>query len=225
MKLDERITIGGTDYRLISRDIVLELSGSGRATFRVESKTQPRGQVSYQCGYARHRFHPFFIGYIDRAQAESNKSWTLHCRELIHGLTKPGQVNLRDCLITDVTADLTTATLVKFANISPGTNAPRFASHGDGFNALRSIARVFRVPDFVCWQQNDGLVWLGDWKTSAYANPDRQIDPRFFTRQTPESAILPAMPVLRPGMLINGRRIQSHRLTQDHESYLKWTQS
>lgn len=225
MKLDERISVGGTEYRLIHRDIVLELSGSGRATFRVESKTQPRGQVKYQCGYARHQFHPFFTGYIERAQQESNKSWTLHCRELAHGLIQPGQVNLRDCLITDVTADLTKATRVQFADIAPGTNVPRFASHGDGFNALRSIARVFRVPDFVFYQQTDGLIWLGQWKTSQYATPDKQIDQRFFDRQTPESAILPAMPVLRPGMLVNGRRIQSHRLTQQHQSYLKWTQS
>lgn len=225
MKLDERLTIGGAEYRIIQRDVLLELSNPGRATFRVEAKTQPRGEVLYQCGYARHQFHPFFRGYIERVQEESNKSFTLYCRELVGGLLQPAQVNLRDCVVTDVLADLTTATRVKFAAVTAGSNVPRFASHGDGFNALRSIARVFRIPDFVFYQQTDGMVWLGEWKTSAYATPDRVIDRRFFTRQTPAAAVLPALPVLRPAMLINGRQVLSHRLTQQHESYIKWTRS
>lgn len=225
MKLDERITIGGTEYRLIQRDIMLAQSDAGRATFRVESKTQPRGRVKYECGYARYPFHPFFLGYIERAQQESNKSWTLHCRELVDGLIQTANISLRQCLITDVLRDVTAATKVQFASVDAGTQVPRYASQGDGFNAIRNIARVFSVPDFVFWQQTDGLVWLGEWAKAAYATPDRVIDERFFTRRTPDSAVLPAMPKLRPGMLINGKRLLSHRLTQQHESYLKWTQS
>lgn len=225
MKFDERLTVGGTQYRLIQRDIMLLLSDAGRATFRVESKTQPRGQVKYECGYARHQFHPFFLGYIERAQQESNKSWTLHCRELVHGLIQIANISLRQCLITDVLRDVTTATRVQFAPVGAGKQVPRYASQGEGFNAVRNIARVFAVPDFVFYQQTDGMVWLGEWKTSAYATPDRVIDERFFTRRTPDAAVLPAMPKLRPGMLINGKRLLSHRLTQQHESYLKWMKS
>ena len=225
MKLDERISIGGASYRLIHRDLMLVLSDAGRATFRVESKTKPTGVVLYQCGYARHTFHDYFRGYIDRVQQESNKSWTLHCREFAHGLIQTANISLRQCLITDVLRDVTNATRVQFAAVDPGKQVPRYASQGEGFNALRNIARVFAVSDFVFYQQTDGLIWLGEWQTSAYATPDRVIDERFFTRRTPDSAVLPAMPKLRPGMLINGKRLHSHRLTQQHESFLTWTKS
>ncbi len=225
MKLLEKLTIGGTNYRIIERDVYLELSNAGRATFRVEAKSKPSGLVHYQCGYGGHNTHDFFLGYIERAQPESNKSYTIYCRELCGGLSQTSHISLRNCLITDVIRDISTATHVQFADISPDKQVPRYASHGDGFNALRNIGRVFGLNDFVFYQQIDGLLWMGEWQQSAYAKPDRVIDQRFFTRQTPDSSILPAIPVLRPGMLINGRRLLSHRLTQDHQSLLKWTSS
>ena len=121
--------------------------------------------------------------------------------------------------------DISRATHVQFADILPGKQVPRYASHGDGFNALRNIGRVFGINDFIFYQKVDGSVWLGEWQQSGDAKPDRTIEQRFFTRQTPDAAVLPAIPAIRPGMQINGRRVLSHRLTQDHQSYLKWISS
>lgn len=222
MKLEERLTVGGTEYRIIRRDVALELSATGRASFRVEAKSKPKGLVLLQCGYARHTFHDFFMGYVHEATQESDKTWTLVCRELVDGLTQVAHVALRTCLITDVLADIERATRVKFSAVDAGKEVPRFASHADGYHAVRNLSRVFNIPDFVFWQQIDGKIWLGNWGKSAYFNPDRKIDRAFFTRYTPDSAVLPALPNLRPGMRVNGRRVQAIRLTQEHETLIRW---
>lgn len=225
MKFIETLSIGVQTYRIIHRDIIHEVSSVGRAVFQISTKDRPSGVVRYRCGYAHHQQHVYFLGFIQSAQQNSSISWTVHCRELIAGLNQTAHVSLRQCLIPDVLSDVSKATGVQFAdNIAAGLQKPRFASHSNGLHAIQMLARVFEILDFVFWQQNDGKVWLGAWRASAYADKILTIDDRFFDDVTPTRAILPALPMLRVGMQINERRIQSLRLTQEHKSMIRWTQ-
>lgn len=222
MKLVEHLTIGGKEQRLVKREIKLELSAAGKAIFRVQAESKPSGLVLYQCGYAKHQLHDFFIGYIEQATPEG-KTWQLSCRELMHGLTQIAHVSLRQCVAADVLADVQRATKVEFVDISTN-KVPRFASHSDGFAAVRNLQRVFQIPDFVFFQQKDGKVWCGEWKQAEELyTKAREIDPKFFTRHTPSSAVLPALPALRPGMLVNGRHLLAVRLSAKHETHLTWS--
>lgn len=222
MKLIEHLTVGGQALRLVKREIKLELSAAGKASFRVQAEKKPTGLVMYQCGYARHQLHDFFMGYVDQATQEG-KVWQLSCRELMHGLTQRAPVSLRQCVAADVLADVNRATKVEFADLRTA-KVTRFQSHADGFAAVRNLERVFQIPDFVFFQQQDGKVWCGEWKQAeALYTKAREIDPKFFTRHTPSSAVLPALPALRPGMVVNGRRLLAIRLSQKHETHLTWS--
>lgn len=219
MKLVEQLWIGSILYRVIERDIALRINAAGSARFTVATDSKPSGMVLFRCGYASNNTHDYFRGFI-RTAHQVGKTWVLECSELIDGLQQSCPISLQNCLITDVLRDVSATTLVQFADCSAGKRMPRFASHADGWHALRMIGASFKVPDCVFWQQTDGRVWIGSWSDSTYTT-DHAIDPRYFTRQTADSGVMPALPAIRPGMMINGRRVGSIRLIQ-HEMQIKW---
>lgn len=221
MKLVDHLFVGGKEYRVISRAVSLVLSGAGRATFKVAAGSRPRGLVLFRVGFDKHQSHDFFMGFVSAAH-QDGAAWVLECRELIDGLTQSAPISLQQCKITDVVRDVQAATLVEFAATDSGSQRPRFASHADGFHALRMIPQVFGVQDFEFWQQPDGKVWLGEWATAdAKYTTDRRIHTKFFMKSAGDSAVLPALPVLRPGMLVNGRRIAGVKLVK-HETHIRW---
>lgn len=223
MRLKETLLIGGKQFRVVSRSISLVLSGTGRATFKIATETtdRPSGLVLFRSGYANHVIHDFFMGFIVSAH-RSGLTWTLECVELVHGLTQKAAISLRQCQISDVANDISAATEVRFVVGTQGGQRPRFASHADGFHAVRAIPGVFGLKNFVFFQKTDGMVWLGSWDDAGAAyTENRQIDPKFFIKYSGSAAVIPALPVLRPGMLVNGKRIESLRLVK-HETQIKW---
>lgn len=221
MKLSHHLFVGGKEYRVIDRSVSLVLSGVGRAKFKVAAASRPKGLVVFSTGFQRHRMHDFFMGFICAAH-QDGAAWVLECRELIDGLTQPAAISLRQCRVADVVRDIQTATLVRFSSADFGSQRPRFASHASGIHALRMIPKVFGVADFEFWQQTDGKIWLGEWQTAEEKyTTNRSIDPKFFSQAAGDSAVLPALPVLRPGMQVNGRRIAGVKLVK-HETHIRW---
>lgn len=226
MKLDERLQINDVDFPLITADVVLEESVPGRATFSVQSASQPKGVVFYDCGYAKGGFYRFFIGYVEKATRASAKSWSLFCRELSFGLSITSPVSLRNCELPDVVRDVKAATKVDLVFPSASYSSktvPRFANTGDGLHAIRNTARVFGITDFVFYQLDDGTVWFGSYPDSKFAElPDVEIPEKFFSKPEANNRVtVPAMPVLRPGHRVNGHRLNRVRL-KDQEMTLSW---
>lgn len=230
MKLDRTLKIDGTEYPLVDADVSLALSEIGRASFIVQSREEPpHGIVTFDCGYADGRFYRYFLGKITHAVRRDAKSWTLQAREVCMALELPCPVSLRNCYIMDVQREITRVTTLNFRMLHSdyaSTEVPRFANSdtGDALHALNSIARVFRVPDFVWFQDLDGKIWLGNWAHSFFAERGNiEIPDKLFTRQQAANmATLPAIPSLRPGALVNGKRLQGVRL-MGHEVHLSWT--
>lgn len=221
MKLDTRIEIGGNVLKLTSYDVSLRLSEAGTARFVVQAKTQPKGIVLFDAGYAKGIFHRVFIGYVEHAMEKSEKHWTVKAREICHALQVTCYVSLRKCTVTDVLTDLKRQTGLDFVSSISGT-IPRFASKGDGYYVIRSVGESFGVQDYVWYQQRDGKVWLGSWADSEYAQMGNlAFDPKFYGDQHPESATLPALPNLRPGMVLNKKRLLGVRL-RSYTTVVRW---
>lgn len=226
MKLEARISIDGKAHKLVAHDVALRLGEVGTAAFTVQADSKPAGAVLFDAGYTAGVMHRFFIGYVVSAAEKSSKHWQIQCREICDALKIPVHLSLRHCLLPDVlrevagtiALDVTTASGKDYAT----RKVSRMASTGDGFYALRNLARVFSIVDFVWWQTATGGIWCGAWADSVYAqNGNIEINHKMFSKQQGNSATLAAMPAIRPGMLVNGRRVEFVRLT-DTKTVLRW---
>jgi hypothetical protein len=93
---------------------------------------------------------------------------------------------------------------------------PYFYSLGAGIQALDSLSQVFDIPDFIWQQQGNGEVYVGSWGDSYWgARSALQLPTELFDSfQGNHSAVIAALPGLRPGATINqGQRITSVTLT------------
>lgn len=102
--------------------------------------------------------------------------------------------------------------------------APFFSSLAAGYLAMDSLASVFNIPDFV-WQQGDGEVFVGSWADSFFGiRPPLELPVELFDGyQGNQSAMIAALPGLRPSATINqGERITSVTLA-GNQMAIKWT--
>ncbi len=90
--------------------------------------------------------------------------------------------------------------------------APFFYSLAAAYQAMDSLARVFNIPDFIWQQQGDGDVFVGSWTDTFFGvrSPLQLPVELFDDYQGNQSAMIAALPGLRPGATINhGERIIS----------------
>lgn len=90
---------------------------------------------------------------------------------------------------------------------------------------MASLARVFNIPDFIRQQQSDGEVFVGSWADSFFGvcSPLQLPVELFDDYQGNQSAMIAALPGLRPGATINhGERIASVALI-DNQMAIRWT--
>ena len=102
--------------------------------------------------------------------------------------------------------------------------APFFYNLATGIQAMDSLARVFSIPDPIWQQQGDGEVFVGSWADSFFgAREPLQLPIELFDGyQGNESAMVAAMPGIRPGATFNqAQRIVSVSLAANQMG-LKW---
>ena len=93
------------------------------------------------------------------------------------------------------------------------TKVPHFKNLGDGYQAIKTIGRVFQIDDYIWQQQDSGVVYVGSWSDSRWPDRAAEIPTRFFNRQlSSQSAELATIPQLRPGALLNQKRLNSVEL-------------
>jgi len=94
-----------------------------------------------------------------------------------------------------------------------------------GYQVMDSLVRVFNIPDFIWQQQGDGEVFVGSWADSFFGvrSPLQLPVELFDDYQRNQSAMIAALPGLRPGATINhGERITSVALI-DNQMAIRWT--
>ncbi len=90
---------------------------------------------------------------------------------------------------------------------------------------MDGLARVFDISDFICQQQGDGKVFVGSCTDGFFGiRPPLQLPVELFDDyQGNQSAMIAALPGLRPGATINhGERITSVALI-DNQMAIRWT--
>jgi len=231
MKLHKVLTINGTTYPLVKEDVRLDLKSPGRATFTIQAGAAVKGLVMLDVGYNDAPLQRHFIGYVERSTTASSTEQVLACRELAAILANPLPLNLRHVDLQAVLAEISTETGLRFRvpdRPYAKVKAPYFYGLATGYQAMDSLATVFNIPDFIWQQQGDGEVFVGSWADSFFGTREPlQLPAELFDGyQSNQSAMVAALPGLRPGASINqGDRITSVTLA-GNQMAIRWkTQS
>ncbi|MDP9783461.1 hypothetical protein [Pseudomonas fluorescens] len=231
MKLHKVLAINGAPIALVKEDVRLDATSPGRANLTVQSSTPLKGLVTLDIGYNQSTLQRHFIGYIERCTAANAVEQVLFCRELAAVLANPLPMNLRHVDLRAVLAEISQQTGLRFRvpdRPYASVKAPYFYSLAAGYQAMDSLVRVFGIPDFTWHQQGNGEVFVGSWTDSFFgARAPLQIPMELFDGyQGNQSAMVAALPGLRPGATINaGERVTSVALANDQMA-IRWkTQS
>lgn len=227
MKLHKVLAINGAPVPLVKEDVRLDAASPGRANFTVQSAEPLKGLVTLDIGYNDRTLQRHFIGYVERCTAANAKEQVLFCRELAAVLANPLPLNLRHVDLRAVLAAISEQTGLRFRvpdQPYTGVKAPYFYSLAAGYQAMDSLARVFSIPDFTWHQLSNGEVFAGSWADSFFgARAALQIPSELFDGyQGNQSAMVAALPGLRPGATINaGERVTSVALANDQMA-IRW---
>ena len=174
--------------------------------------------MTLDIGYNDSTQQRHFIGYVERSTTASSTLQVLFCRELAAILANPLPLNLRHVDLRAILVEISQHTGLRFRvpdKPYAGVKAPFFYS----------LAWVFNIPDFIWQQQGDGEVFVGSWADSFFGvRPPLQLPAELFDDyQGNQSAMIAALPGLRPGATINhGERITSVALV-DNQMAIRWT--
>lgn len=231
MKLRKSLNVEGKAVKLVSEDIRLDLHAPGRAMFQVQAAEKLAGTVSFALGYsAEDRDQAFFTGYIERSHTVDNAQQRLFCRELSAVLDADLPISLRHPTLRAVLrayAGLTGLSFTVPERPYADTTAACFQTLGNAYHGLDAIGDVFGIEEYVWFQQGDGSVFVGSWQDSRWATRPVDIADQWFKGVTTDGgAILPAMPALRPGVMLNGQylvrlQLAGHEMVAQCSRHLK----
>lgn len=209
-RLTKSLTIGGKAVaNIVSDSVQLDLFSTGRATFVVTCEDEPKGVVELQLGYKVHELTPYFLGAIE-SKHFANGQWFLTCRELIGALSFLTPLALRFASASEVLTALE-STGFKFVHSNKDymqSKVPCFYHHGDGISALRQLGKVFNIPDYIFQQRPDGLIYVGSWHDSPWANtPVDNLPEHIINTKNANTGEMMAIPKMRPGIKLNNRFI------------------
>jgi hypothetical protein len=227
MKLNKVLTIAGTVYPLVKDDVRLDIRSPGRATLTIQATVPVSGLVTLDVGYNDNALQRHFIGYVERCTPSNAVEQLLFCRELAAILAAPLPLNLRHADLRTVLGEINQKTGLTFRvpdQPYAKVKAPFFYSLGAGYLAMDSMAKVFGIADFIWQQQGDGEVFVGNWADSFFgARPALQLPVELFDDyQGNHSAVIAALPGLRPGATINnGERVTNVALS-GNQMAIRW---
>lgn len=218
MKIIKTVLLDGKDVALQSEHIILELNNSGRGFLTVETDEPCVGKsVVFEMG-EYDAYYKWFEGVVEQEQAAENGYKRLFIREKVAIFEKPLNCSHRHITLKALCEWLSNERGLPFkvpeAEYSDKP-IPLFTHNGSGYQLLHNIGRQFQIPNFMWQQSPDGSVYVGAWEHSRWAERPVEIGSGETLEQMSNSITIPITARLRPGSLVNGKRIQRVRLNGD----------
>ena len=224
MKLSTQLAVNDEPVQLVKWQTRLALGRVGRAQFEVNSTEPLSGLVRFSFGW-NNQVEPYFIGLIRNASATSTGSQLLDVFELSVLLESEAPLALRHCTISQVCQALADATELRFL-VAEGAytqiRQPYFYTTGPGIHGLRTINLAFNQPRFIWQCLPDGQIWCGNWEDSRWAARAIDVPQKVLKPIGSNSAIIPPVPKLRPGALVNGQYLQEVNL-KSNDMEITWS--
>lgn len=217
MKLNKKLLVNGSLAAIEKDEIRLGYMETGSAILQVRLDEEPAtgfsSTVSFSLGWNfESSLNRFFYGYIERAVYAGKGLYRLFCRENSGKMEEAAPISLRHPLLTEVMQVYARHTGITF-NIPrqpyASTPVPYFYGLGSGMQALQSLGDVFSIPDYFWQCGGDGKIFIGSYADSFWSGKTASLPEVLFQGGSIDgSRTIEAVPVLRPGATINGRKIK-----------------
>lgn len=224
MKILKTIIIGTIEKQLINTNIVLELNTCGRGFVVINAQQNEsfiNKTVRINLGY-HGNMQRWFTGYVESEQAAQSGTKKLMIRELIGIYARSFNCSFQHPTVKTITDYLTANYHLAFDLPNAdyiNTKIPHFKHSGTGLHLLLAIGQAFNIDDFVFYQKQSGTIYLGSYNDSYYfgKNIDSGEDLNKVALKTASvnSITLPFIPEVRPGVMLNNRRIKQVNLIDD----------
>lgn len=229
MKPVINLRLGAETVAVADMQLMLELSACGRGFITALTENDCVGQlVRLDLGY-NDVVYRYFTGFVERSTPAENGAQRLFIRELVGGFERQWPLSQQHPTLRSVTDALSQNTDILFA-LPPGaaytdTPIPHFTHSGSGYQLLADLGRSFGIEDYVWYQLPDGAVYVGSYADSRFACTPIDIPTDFIRAAAAGNTwTLAIVPAIRPGVIVNGRRITQIRVDNDEMS-LTWTPS
>ncbi|CRY69450.1 type VI secretion system Vgr family protein [Yersinia pekkanenii] len=221
------LRIGDDEIAANSLSLSLSLNGCGLGFVTVMTRADCIGKtVRLDLGTNDSIFR-YLVGYVESSAPSENGAQRLLIREWVGALQSTQSYSLQHPTLRDVSAAVTATSGIPFVLPENATHTdtpiPHFKHSGTGLHLLSNLGRAFGIPDYIWYQLPDGTVYVGSHADSRFARSPVDI-PQEFARSGGGSSsfTLPLIPTVRPGSIVNGRRI-THVEVSDDTMTLHWT--
>lgn len=218
MQLNKKLTIVRQKAELAGEDVRLRYMQPGTAMFTIRSEDEPYWflgkMVRYSMGWnVQDALVMFFTGFIVDAVQAGQGLVRLLCRENVARLDNILPLALRHPTLEDVLKAYAGQSGIRFI-VPPKayakTRVPAFYALGSGIHGLQSLGAVFSISDYFWQTTGDGGVYVGSYPDCAWAEKNTRFPQEYFKGAAGAGTRhIGAVPSLRPGVILNGRRIQA----------------
>ena len=224
MKIIKTCIIGDKELELAAENIILELNNTGRGfvTVRTDEKCVGKSAV-FEMGEYDH-YYKWFDGFVEREQDATDGYKKLFIREKAAIFERPLSCSHRHITLRDLAAWITqqTGVPVKVPQADYADKPiPLFTHNGSGYQLLANIGRQYQIKNYMWQQSADGSLFVGSHDDSRWFGKNIELDSRLALRSGSNDMTLPIMAAIRPGALINGKKIKSVTLAGDDYT-LEW---
>lgn len=218
MKLYKRFSVEDEEFQIVNEQIRLDIDRPGLAIIQVVADRKLEGKAAYALGWnISPKMTLFFTGEIASSTRVDAKQQRLLIPELSARIDNAAPVALRHPTMRDVIgtyAELTGLEFIVPDKPYSDTKVPAFYGFGSAFHAMRNLGDVFHIDDYVWLTQGDGKIFAGAWADSRWKGKEVDIPESMFTNVSADGSVtMTAAPGIRPGCVVNGRRVVSVRLS------------
>ncbi|WP_145574298.1 hypothetical protein [Yersinia alsatica] len=227
MKSVVTLRIGDDEIPANNLNLSLSLNGCGLGFITALTDQECTGKlVRLDLGYNT-SIYRWLTGFVERSAPAENGAQRLLVRELVGVFERSWPCSLQHPTLRDVTDAVGKATNMRFVlpeNAAyTDTPIPHFQHNGSGNQLMLNLGRAFSIPDYVWYQLSDGTVYVGSYADSRFAQTPVDIPQEFAQGGGGGNSLtLPLIPAIRPGVIVNDRRITKVDVSDDTMT-LSWT--
>lgn len=224
MELIKALTIDSKKSELESEDVRLRYMMPGTAMFQIRTKEKPETFLGKPLRYSlawdwQGSLNMFFSGFVESAVLSGEGLVRLLCRESCGKMDSIIPLALRHPNLNKVLAAYAHFTGLSFVvpqRAYATSRIPSFYTLGSGFQGLQSLGSVFSIKDYFWQAQGDGKIFVGSYEDSFWYGKAAKMPDSYFTgAAVPGTRRVSAIPPLRPGAVLNGKRVKELRLAEN----------